>query len=134
MSDGSNDDLHEVYAIRYGHHPRRSPENFIGGDPHDMLQPLDYFVWAIVGAEGTIIVDTGFDEAMARRRQREITKPVRDGLAALGVAADSVASVIISHMHYDHCGNHELFPNARYHLQDREMGFVTGRCMCHATL
>jgi glyoxylase-like metal-dependent hydrolase (beta-lactamase superfamily II) len=134
MSDGSNDDLHEVYAIRYGHHPRRSPENFIGGDPHDMLQPLDYFVWAIVGAKGTIIVDTGFDEAMARRRQREITKPVRDGLAALGVAADSVGSVIISHMHYDHCGNHELFPNARYHLQDREMAFVTGRCMCHATL
>ena len=134
MSDGSNDDLHEVYAIRYAHHPRRSSENFIGGDPHDMLQPLDYFVWAIVGAKGTIIVDTGFDEAMARRRQREITKPVRDGLAALGVAADSVGSVIISHMHYDHCGNHELFPNARYHLQDREMAFVTGRCMCHATL
>ena len=59
---------------------------------------------------------------------------MRDGLAALGVAADSVADVIISHMHYDHCGNHELFPNARYHLQDREMAFVTGRCMCHATL
>ncbi len=134
MSDGSKDDLHEVYAIRYAHHPRRSSENFIGGDPHDMLQPLDYFVWAIVGAKGTIIVDTGFDEAMARRRQREIVKPVRDGLAALGVAADSVASVIISHMHYDHCGNHELFANARYHLQDREMAFVTGRCMCHTTL
>jgi glyoxylase-like metal-dependent hydrolase (beta-lactamase superfamily II) len=129
-----SEDLHEVYAIRYAHHPRRSSENFIGGDPHDMLQPLDYFVWAIVGAKGTIIVDTGFDEAMARRRQREIVKPVRDGLAALGVAADSVASVIISHMHYDHCGNHELFANARYHLQDREMAFVTGRCMCHATL
>jgi glyoxylase-like metal-dependent hydrolase (beta-lactamase superfamily II) len=37
-------------------------------------------------------------------------------------------------MHYDHCGNYELFPHARYHLQDREMGFCTGRCMCHAGL
>jgi len=34
-------------------------------------------------------------------------------------------------MHYDHCGNHELFPNARYHIQEKEMQFVTGRCMCH---
>jgi glyoxylase-like metal-dependent hydrolase (beta-lactamase superfamily II) len=129
-----HEDLNEVYAIRYAHHARRSPENFIGGDPHDVLQPLDYFVWAIVGRSGVIVVDSGFDEPMASRRQREIVKPVRDGLAALGVAPDAVANVIVSHLHYDHCGNHDLFPNARYHLQDREIAFATGRCMCHATL
>jgi hypothetical protein len=28
---GMSDDLHEVYAIRYGHHDRRSPANFIDG-------------------------------------------------------------------------------------------------------
>lgn len=129
-----SEDVHEVYAIRYGHHARRSPENFIGGDPHDVLQPLDYFVWAIVGASGVIIVDTGFDEPTGRRRQRQPIKPVRDGLAALDIAADKVATVIISHLHYDHCGNHELFPHARYHLQDREMAYATGRCMCHPAL
>ena len=128
------DDVHEVYAIRYGHHPRRAAENYIGGDPHDVLQPLDYFVWAIKGPAGTIVVDTGFDETMAARRQRQIDKPVREGLAALGIAADEVADVIVSHLHYDHCGNYELFPRARYHLQDREMAYATGRCMCHATL
>ena len=134
LSEDLNEDLHEVYAIRYAHHARRSPENFIGGDPHDVLQPLDYFVWAIVGRSGVIVVDSGFDEPTAGRRQREIVKPVRDGLAALGVAPDAVADVIVSHLHYDHCGNHDLFPNARYHLQDREIAFATGRCMCHATL
>jgi glyoxylase-like metal-dependent hydrolase (beta-lactamase superfamily II) len=126
-----SDDIHEVYAIRYGQHSRRSPENFIGGDPHDLLQPLDYFVWAIVGPSGTIVVDTGFDEVMGPRRQRQIVKPVGDGLLALGVAPESVEAVIISHMHYDHCGNYDLFPRARYHLQDREMAYATGRCMCH---
>ncbi len=129
-----SEDVHEVYAIRYGHHARRSPENFIGGDPHDVLQPLDFFVWAIVGPAGTIVVDTGFDEPMSRRRQREITKPLSDGLAALGIAPDSVARIIVSHLHYDHCGNYELFPHARYHLQDREMAYATGRCMCHQAL
>ena len=128
------EDVHEVYAIRYGQHARRSPENFIGGDPHDVLQPLDFFVWAIIGPAGAIIVDTGFDEAISRRRQREIVRPVRDGLAALGVAPEAVADVIVTHLHYDHCGNHELFPQARYHLQDREMAYATGRCMCHPAL
>src|SRR5271168_3069918 len=129
-----SEDIHEIYAIKYGHHSRRSAVNYIDGDPHDVLQPLDFFVWAIVGLAGTIILDTGFDEAMGKKRQREMTKPVREGLAALGIAAESVNNVIISHLHYDHCGNHGLFPQARYHLQDREMAYATGRCMCHQAL
>jgi len=108
-----SEDIHEIYAIKYGHHSRRSSVNFIDRDTHDVLQPLDFFVWAIVGPAGTIILDTGFDEAMGKKRLREMTRPVREGLAALGVAADSVKDVIISHLHYDHCGNHELFPQAR---------------------
>ena len=81
----SDDDVYEVYAIRYGHHARRSPDNFIGGDPHDILQPLDFFVWAIVGKSAAIIVDSGFDEPMAKRRQRDLMKPVGEGLEAIGV-------------------------------------------------
>ncbi len=42
--------------------------------------------------------------------------------------------MIVSHLHYDHCGNYDLFPKARYHLQDREMEYATGRCMCHQAL
>ena len=129
-----SDDVHEVYAVRYGHHKRQSSANFIHGDPHDTLQPLDFFVWAIVGPSSTMIVDTGFDEAMGRKRDREMIKPVREGLLALGIAPDSVKDVIISHLHYDHCGNYDLFPQACYHLQDREMAYATGRCMCHGAL
>src|ERR1700735_1350223 len=99
LHDDGHEDVHEVFAIRYGHHARRSPENFIGGDPHDVLQPLDYFVWAIKGPSGTIIVDTGFDGPTARQRQREITKPLRDGLGAIDIAPGSVKTVIVSHLH-----------------------------------
>jgi glyoxylase-like metal-dependent hydrolase (beta-lactamase superfamily II) len=129
-----SEDIHEVYAVRYGHHSRPASANYIDGDPHNVLQPLDFFVWAIAGPSGTIVLDTGFDEAMGKKRQREMIKPVREGLAALGIAPDSVKNVIISHLHYDHCGNYDLFPQARYHLQDREMAYATGRCMCHRAL
>ncbi len=130
----SADDLHEVFAIRYAHHDRRAAENYIGGDPHDISQPLDYFVWAIKGAGGTILVDTGFDEAMAQKRKRTVLKPIADGLKAIGVSPDSIETVIVSHLHYDHTGNYDLFPRAQYHLQDCEMAYATGRCMCHAAL
>jgi glyoxylase-like metal-dependent hydrolase (beta-lactamase superfamily II) len=126
---------YEVYAIRYARHADRTArQNFIGGDTHDGPSPLDFFVWLVRGTAGTFLVDTGFDAATAARRGRSLTTPVAEGLAALGVDAGAIEDVIITHMHYDHAGNHALFPGARYHLQDDEMAYATGRCMTHAAL
>src|SRR5258706_3488418 len=108
-----SDDTHEIYAIRYGHHDRKSAENFIGGDPHDVLQPLDFYVWAIVGACGPIILDTGFDAAMGRKRQRGMIKPVGEGLKPIGIEAAEVKTGIVSHMHYDHIGSSDMIHCAR---------------------
>jgi glyoxylase-like metal-dependent hydrolase (beta-lactamase superfamily II) len=130
----SGENVYEVYAVRYAHHDRRSTENYIGGDSHDVLQPLDFFVWAIVGPGGPFIVDTGFDQTMADKRKRSILKPIGEGLKAIDIDPGNVANVIITHLHYDHAENYELFPRARYHLQDCEMAYATGRCMCHAAL
>lgn len=127
-------EVYELYAIRYGHHHRNASENFIGGDPHDGPMPLDYFVWAIVGEHKTFLFDTGFDAKMATRRKRDLVRPVEDGLRMIGISPDTVEDIILSHLHFDHCGNHDLFPKARYHVQDAEMAYCTGRCMCHSAL
>ena len=125
---------YEVYAVRYAHNPNaRRSNNFIGGDPHDGPMPLDYFVWAIKGTR-TYILDTGFDAPMGEKRNRQFLRSPAVGLEAIGVDPASVEDVVLSHMHYDHCGNYELFPRARYHLQDAEMAYCTGRCMCHPAL
>lgn len=124
-------DTYEVYAVKYAHHgPRTAEMNFINGDPHQTSHDLDFYVWAVTNKDRIVIVDTGFDEAMAKKRQRQIMKPVAEALKAAGIAPDKVSDVIITHLHYDHCGNYDAFPNARYHLQDCEMDFATGRCMC----
>ena len=126
---------YEVYAVRYGRQDdRRSSENFLGGDPHDRPMPMDFFVWALVGQGRTILVDTGFDDAAARARGREVSRPVAEGLKQIGIDPAGVKDVIITHVHWDHAGNHELFPNARYHVQAREMQFCTGPCMCRPDL
>jgi glyoxylase-like metal-dependent hydrolase (beta-lactamase superfamily II) len=125
---------YRVYAIKYAHHDRLASVNFIGGDPHDEPMPLDYFVWAVVGESRVFVVDTGFDAQTAKQRGREVLTPIETGLKKIGIQAAEVEDVIITHMHYDHAGNRNLFPRARYHIQDREMSFCTGRCMCHGAL
>ncbi|HEY3917595.1 MAG TPA: N-acyl homoserine lactonase family protein [Stellaceae bacterium] len=124
-------DGYEVYAVRYAHHERRAGENFLGGDPHDAPMPLDYFVWAIFGDGKTYIVDTGFGAEQARLRKRELLRSPTEGLKAIGIDPAAVEDVIITHMHYDHAGGLDLFPNATFHIQDREMAFCSGRAMCH---
>ena len=37
--------------------------------------------------------------------------------------------MVLTHLHYDHVGNFHKFAKARFHLQTREMGFVTGPYM-----
>jgi glyoxylase-like metal-dependent hydrolase (beta-lactamase superfamily II) len=120
---------YEIYAIKYAHHARTAKENFLGGDPHDGPMPMDYFVWLVRGAGRQIVVDTGFNVAVAAKRGRRITLPVEQGLARMGVEAAAVKDVAITHLHYDHVGNFDLFPAATFHLQDLEMQYATGRCM-----
>lgn len=124
-------DQYEVLAVRYGHDGRRSSQNFLGGDSHDVDMPLDYFVWVIRSEKRSFVLDTGFSEPMAQKRKRQIIRPVADGLAAIGIDHATVSDVIISHLHYDHAGNNHLFPEATFHIQDAEMAYATGRCMCH---
>ncbi|MGZ9067266.1 MAG: N-acyl homoserine lactonase family protein [Burkholderiales bacterium] len=122
---------YEVYAIKYAQRDARRANHFLGGDPHDAPMPMDYFVWLIRGERRTIVVDVGFTADVAARRKREYLRTPAAGLAKLGVDAGTAPEVIVSHMHYDHVGTFNDFPQARLHLQDDEMAFVTGRHMCH---
>jgi glyoxylase-like metal-dependent hydrolase (beta-lactamase superfamily II) len=125
---------YKVYALRYATVARRPQENFIVTDPHDGPASMDYFVWAIVGDNETIVVDTGFTAAAAERRHRSWLRCPTDALRTLGIDAQAVKDVIITHLHYDHAGNLDKFPAARFHLQQTELVFATGPCMCEPFL
>ena len=122
---------HEVYAVKYAEHARRASANFIGGDAHDGAMPMDYFVWVVKGPDAAWVVDTGFNQAAADARGRRLLHNPAEALGLVGLTAAAVRDVIITHLHYDHAGNCDLFPAATFHLQDREMQFATGRYMAH---
>ena len=122
----------EVFAIRYGHLGNRHPgQSYILADPHEYGPDLDYFVWVVRRSDCMFVIDTGFAEEAAIRRKREHLRSPVDALRLLDIDPDKVTDVILTHLHYDHAGNLDRFPAARYHVQDREVAYATGRCMCH---
>ena len=122
---------YEVYAIRYGTRDARRANNFIGGDPHDAPMPMDYYVWLVRGEGREFVVDTGFGAEVAKKRGRTLLRHPSEALALLDVDVNKVQDVIITHLHYDHVGTFDSFPAARFHLQDDEMHYATGRHMCY---
>lgn len=123
--------VYEAYAIRYATREARRPEHFVGGDPHDVPMAMDYFVWLVRNAERLYVIDTGFTREMAEKRKRIFLRKPAEALAMLGVKADEVKDVILTHLHYDHVGTFQDFPAAQFHLQDKEMAYATGRHMRH---
>jgi glyoxylase-like metal-dependent hydrolase (beta-lactamase superfamily II) len=133
--DGRPPEPFELFALRYAHHGgRKASDNFIGGDIHESASPLDYFVWVARRADKTFVIDTGFGPEAAKERGRDLLRLPADALKLIGVEAAQVEDVILTHLHYDHAGTLDAFPRARFHVQDAESAYATGRCMCHPFL
>jgi N-acyl homoserine lactone hydrolase len=52
---------------------------------------------------------------------------VLNSLAKLNVAAQDVECVVLSHLHFDHAANWDLFPNAEIIVHEREVAFADSR-------
>lgn len=127
--------VYEVFALRYAHVERVRRDNFIEThDAHDLPMPMDYFVWVIRSPERVYLVDTGFNQSAADARGRTLLRCPIHALEALNLQPSDIEDVIITHMHYDHAGNVDLLPRARFHLQESEMRFATGRYMLYRPL
>jgi len=77
--------------------------------------------------DGKIMIDTGFDKAWVERklpfeqpRQTE-EQTIRGQLAQIGVQPEEIAIVVNSHLHFDHCSNNKLFPQATFIFSKAEL-------------
>lgn len=124
-----SDSTYEVYAIRYASHGGTKRRNFCRYDVYDEPDAetqTDYFFWLLRGKDRTVVVDTGFDRAAGAARERYLEIEPTEALQRLGVAATDVDHVILSHMHYDHVGNVNQFPQSTFTMARAELEFWTG--------
>jgi glyoxylase-like metal-dependent hydrolase (beta-lactamase superfamily II) len=121
--------MYEVYAIKYATREAKCSEHFYGVShlDEDYSMPMDYFIWLVKSENHTIVVDTGFNEKVARERNKTFLRCPVTTLERLGVDPHSVSMVVLTHMHYDHAGNLDRFPNATIIVQETEMAFWTSK-------
>lgn len=120
---------YEVFALRYAHREARRAEHFIGGDPHDGPMPMAYYIWVISGDGRIVVVDCGFNADVAARRGRTLLQTPTELLTLIDIDPAVVPDLVLTHLHYDHVGNLDLFPSAMFHLQEPELHFAVGRHM-----
>ena len=132
----ANVPTYELFAIKYASNPRRTAhESFLSThDVHDGPLPLDFSIWAAHSEGRVILIDSGADEYVCTRRGHDFLRCPTEGLKLLGFDASQVTDIIVTHMHWDHMGNFDKFPNANFHVHPAEMNHATGPCMCHPLL
>jgi glyoxylase-like metal-dependent hydrolase (beta-lactamase superfamily II) len=121
---------YEVYAVRYGTtHGRIRAQNFVMEPKPNEPLAMELYFWVLIGGGETIVIDTGMHPDKAARQGHTMLITPAAALEALGVGVGDVRTVILTHLHYDHVGQVDAFPNARFLLQAEEMSYATGPWM-----
>ncbi|MFY0615813.1 MAG: N-acyl homoserine lactonase family protein [Hyphomicrobiaceae bacterium] len=133
MTQRDDGPVYEIYAIRYATNTSRTRANnfILDARPTEPLT-LDYFSWLIKGNGQMFVIDTGVDRAKGEARNTKTLIGPVDALRLLGVDPETTETVVMTHLHYDHTGNTDAFPRAKFLLQAEEMAYVTGPFMEHA--
>lgn len=98
-------------------------------DEYKEKEEFPVIVFLISGGGERFLVDTGGgdpdSEDMIRGKHTPSVRAPDErpdrALLKFGVKADEIGTVILSHLHWDHCYNNDLFPNAEFVVQRREL-------------
>ena len=114
--------------LPYGHKERlyRGDGTFEPG----LMVPVP--IWFIEGEDSNILIDTGLgdcEEIMRLQYQYGIDYVARkskeqevvNGLKAKGLTPEDIDTVVLTHLHFDHIGNTELFKKAHFFVQAAEI-------------
>jgi glyoxylase-like metal-dependent hydrolase (beta-lactamase superfamily II) len=121
-------DKYEIYAVRYATLANFPVSSLVAGADRARRLDIAMMIWVLKGTDGRVaIVDTGFhrDRYFQQFTVKDFVRP-SDAIAPLGLKADAVTDIFLTHMHWDHAGGLDLFPSARVWIQKDEFDYYTG--------
>jgi len=119
--------MYEIYALKYAGPFTSKLAMVLWMEGWNEEIDRNYYLWVIKGKGENIVVDTGTSITLATKRElKNYVNPV-DVLERIGVNASNVMKVIITHIHFDHVGGMEMFPQAfpkaTFYIQKKEFDF-----------
>jgi len=118
---------YELYALKYAGPFTSKVAMVLWNRGYDENIDRNYYIWAIKGKGEVIIVDSGVGVTVAAEKKlKGYVNPVKV-LERIGINGTNVTKVIITHIHWDHVGGMEMFPDAfpkaTFYVQKKEYNF-----------
>jgi glyoxylase-like metal-dependent hydrolase (beta-lactamase superfamily II) len=114
---------YKIYALKYAGPFISSVAMVIWNTDWDKTIQRSYYIWAVQGGGQTVVFDCGVRPALAAERKLGGYVSPDKMLERIGIDAKKVEHLVISHIHFDHNGGLELFPNAKIYVQRKEFDF-----------
>jgi N-acyl homoserine lactone hydrolase len=83
---------------------------------HATFEPFPVHAWVVRHPDGALLVDTGIGlgNSFIDEMYRPSVTPLADALGSVGLALSDIMAVVLSHLHFDHCGQQDLFDSPVY--------------------
>jgi len=114
---------YRIYALKYAGPFVRSQAMLVWMKNWESTDKINYYIWYLQGSADGVVVDTGVAPAVAEERQLPGYISPAKALGRIGVQADAVRHVVLTHLHWDHACGVSLFPKATFYVQEDEYHF-----------
>ena len=124
--------MYEIYALKVSERPTDVPKVFYNM-PYGEKVPTVFFFWLLKGNGRNILVDTGISQE--EMQSRNISGPTRkELLGRINVHPEDIDTIVLSHLHGDHFAQPEIYSNAIFYVQRKEVEFWAGEVLGFAAI
>jgi len=97
-----------------------------------------FVCWYIGGTDIPILVDSGFPDEERAKKWHSYVNPslsseqqIGNALGRNGINPESIKMIIQTHLHWDHTGNLDIFPNAQIVVSEEELRYAINPLPIH---
>lgn len=118
---------YQVYAVRFASvsYPVAS---LVRGAERGRNIDIAFTVWVMRGGGRVVMLDAGFyrEKFITQWKPQNFVTPREAVATGLGIKAEDVTDIVISHSHWDHTDGADLFPRATIWIQKEEYEYYIG--------
>lgn len=117
---------YSIWVLEYSYVSKYHKSGVLYGAHNQGYVKLPYCYVVIKGKDHVAMVDVGYNDkaygkVLGDRFGVENWRDPKTVLAEVGLTPEDVDTCFITHAHFDHFGNVEDFPKARFYIQEREI-------------